>query len=62
MGDSITIYYLPLLIKLIIMNTTMFNQMTDKEIKEYLQEQEADSILSSIEYQEKDYSDCYLPA
>ena len=61
MGDSITIYYLPLLIKLIIMNTDMFNQMTDKEIKEYLQEQEADSILSSIEYQEKDYSDCFLP-
>ena len=62
MEDSITIYYLPLLVKLIIMNTDMFNQMTDKEIKEYLQEQEADSILSSIEYQEKDYSDCFLPA
>lgn len=44
------------------MNTNMFNQMTDKEIKEYLQEQEADSILSSIEYQEKDYSDYFLPA
>ena len=43
------------------MNTDMFNQMTDKEIKEYLQEQEVDNILSSIEYQEKDYSDCFLP-
>lgn len=40
----------------------MFNQITDKEIKEYLQEQEADSILSSIDYQERDLCDCYLPA
>lgn len=62
MGDSITIYYLPLLVKLIIMNTDMFNQMTYEEIIEYLQEQEADNILSSIEWQEKDYSDCFLPA
>ena len=44
------------------MNTDIFNQITNEEIKEYLQEQEADSILSSIEYQEKDYSDCFLPA
>ena len=44
------------------MNTDIFNQMTNEEIKEYLEEQEADMILSSIEYQEKDYSDCFLPA
>ena len=44
------------------MNTDMFKQMTDKDIKEYLEEQEADMILSSLEWQEKDYSDCFLPA
>ena len=38
----------------------MFEQMTDKEIKEYLEEQEADIILSSLEWQEMDYADCTL--
>ena len=36
--------------------------MTDKEIKEYLEEQEADMILSSLEWQERNYIDCFLPA
>ena len=40
----------------------MLNQMTDKEIKEYLEEQEADMILSSLEWQERDCSDYFLPA
>lgn len=44
------------------MDTDMFEQMTDKEIKEYLEEQEADTILSSLEWQEKDYIDCNLSA
>lgn len=44
------------------MDANMFNQITDKEIKEYLEEQEADIILSSLEWQEKDYVDCNLPA
>lgn len=34
------------------MDTDIFEQMTDKEIKEYLEEQEADMILSSLEWQE----------
>lgn len=42
------------------MNADMFEQMTDKEIKEYLEEQEADMILSSLEWQEMDYVDCIL--
>ena len=42
------------------MNTDMFNKMTDKEIKKYLQEQEVDNILSSLEWQEMDYADCIL--
>ena len=46
--------------KLIIMDTNIFEQMTDKEIKEYLEEQEADVILSSLEWQEMDYADCTL--
>ena len=46
--------------KLIIMDTNIFEQMTDKEIKEYLEEQEADIILSSLEWQELDYADCIL--
>ena len=48
------------MIKLIIMDTNIFEQMTDKEIKEYLEEQEADMILSSLEWQELDYVDCIL--
>ena len=44
------------------MDTNIFEQMTDNEIKEYLEEQEADNILSSFEYQERNYVDCYLPA
>lgn len=44
------------------MDTNMFEQMTDEEIKEYLEEQEADIILSSLEWQERDYVDCVLPA
>lgn len=44
------------------MDTNIFEQMTDKEIKEYLEEQEADIILSSLEWQERDYVDCALPA
>lgn len=43
------------------MNTDIFDQMTDKEIKEYLEEQEADMILSSLEWQERTYVDCNLP-
>lgn len=42
------------------MNTDIFEQMTDKEIKEYIEEQEADIILSSLEWQEMDYIDCTL--
>lgn len=42
------------------MDTDIFEQMTDKEIKEYLEEQEADVILSSLEWQEMDYADCTL--
>ena len=42
------------------MDTNIFEQMTDKEIKEYLEEQEADVILSSLEWQEMDYADCTL--
>ena len=42
------------------MNADIFEQMTDKEIKEYLEEQEADVILSSLEWQEMDYADCTL--
>ena len=44
------------------MDTDIFEQMTDKDIKEYLEEQEADIILSSLEWQEMDYLDCDLPA
>lgn len=44
------------------MDADIFEQMTDKKIKEYLEEQEADMILSSLEWQEKDYVDCNLPA
>ncbi|QOR59905.1 hypothetical protein KNV45_gp59 [uncultured phage cr271_1] len=44
------------------MNTNMFEQMTNEEIKEYLEEQEADIILNSLEWQERDYVDCALPA
>ena len=44
------------------MNTDIFEQMTDEDIKEYLEEQEADMILSSLEWQEVDYVDCALPA
>ena len=44
------------------MNADIFEQMTDKEIKEYLEEQEANMILSSFEWQERDYVDCVLPA
>ena len=42
------------------MNANIFEQMTDKELKEYLEEQEADIILSSLEWQEMDYADCTL--
>ena len=42
------------------MDTNTFEQMTDKEIKEYLEEQEVDMILSSLEWQELDYTDCIL--
>lgn len=44
------------------MDADMFEQMTDKEIKEYLEEQEADIILSSLEWQERTYVDCNLSA
>ena len=44
------------------MDADMFEQMTDEEIKEYLEEQEADMILSSLEWQERNYIDCFLPA
>lgn len=44
------------------MDTDIFDQMTAEEIKEYLEEQEADNILGSFEYQERNYVDCYLPA
>lgn len=44
------------------MDADIFEQMTNKEIKEYLEEQEADMIISSLEWQEKDYVDCNLPA
>ena len=44
------------------MDADMFEQMTDEEIKEYLEEQEADIILSSLGWQERDYVDCALPA
>ena len=44
------------------MDADIFEQMTDEEIKEYLEEQEADIILSSLEWQERNYIDCYLPA
>ena len=42
------------------MDADIFEQMTDKEIKEHLEEQEADMILSSLEWQERDYVDCAL--
>ena len=48
------------MIKLITMNTDIFEQMTNEEIKEYLEEQEADIVLSSLEWQELDYADCIL--
>ena len=44
------------------MDTDIFEQMTDEDIKEYLEEQEADIVLSSLEWQETDYVDCSLPA
>lgn len=44
------------------MTDEMINNMTPNEIKEYLEEVEADMILGSIDYQERDYVDCYLPA
>ena len=44
------------------MDEDIFEEMTDGEIKEYLEEEEADRILSSHEWQEKKYLDCYLPA
>ena len=44
------------------MDEDIFEEMTDEEIKEYLEEEEADRILSSGEWQEKEYLDCYLPA
>ena len=42
------------------MDIDIFKQMTDEEIKEYLEEQEADIILSSLEWQEMNYVDCAL--
>ena len=50
------------MIKVITMDTDIFEQMTDEDIKEYLEEQEADIILSSLEWQEMNYVDCALPA
>ena len=44
------------------MDTNIFEQMSDKEIKEYIEEQEADIILNSLEWQERNYVDCVLPA
>ena len=44
------------------MDTNIFEQMTDKEIKQYLEEQDADIVLSSMEYQEREYIDYCLPA
>ena len=44
------------------MNVDIFEQIPDKEIKEYIEEQEADIILNSLEWQERDYVDCVLPA
>ena len=43
------------------MDTDIFEQMTDKDIKEYIEEQEADIVLSSLEWQERDYVDCAFP-
>ena len=42
------------------MDADIFEQMTDTEIKEYIEEQEADIILSNLEWQEMDYADCTL--
>ena len=42
------------------MKEDIFEQMTDKEIREYLDGDEADMILSSLEWQEMDYADCTL--
>ena len=44
------------------MDEDIFEEMTDEEIKEQLEEEEADRIISSYEWQEKEYLDCYLPA
>lgn len=44
------------------MDTDIFEQMTDEDIKEYIKEQEADIVLSSLEWQEMDYVDYALPA
>lgn len=40
----------------------IFDTMTDDEIEDYIKDNEADAILSSIDYQERNYVDCYLPA
>ena len=44
------------------MKEDIFEQMTNKEIREYLDGDEADMILSSLEYQEMTFLDCCLPA
>ena len=44
------------------MDTDIFEQLADEDSKEYLEEQEADIVLSSLEWQEMDYLDCALPA
>lgn len=43
------------------MDTNIFELMTDNDIKEYLEEQEANIIISSGEYEFSDYADCCLP-
>ena len=58
--DSKNIYYLLFVYKLNTMDAIIFENMTDEEIKEYIEEQKADDMLNSLEYQNRDFADCYL--
>lgn len=42
------------------MDAIIFEHMTDEEIKEYIEEQKADDMLNSLEYQNRDFADYYL--
>lgn len=42
------------------MDAIIFENMTDEEIKEYIEEQKADDMLNSLEYQNRDFADYYL--